>query len=44
MKTTYRAQSVLRWSTAIVRLLDRLINRTADTVRNRRIKFARRNS
>ena len=44
MKTTYHAQSVLRWSTAIVRMLERLVNRTTAAIRNRRIKFAPRNS
>lgn len=44
MKTTYHAQFVLKWSTAIVRLLDRLVSRIAAAFRSYPVRLARRNS
>jgi hypothetical protein len=42
MKMTDHAQSVLRWSTAIVRLLGRLADRIAAASRNWRIRLSPR--
>jgi hypothetical protein len=42
MKMTDHAQSVLRWSTAIVRRLERLADRIAATSRSWRIRLSPR--
>ncbi len=42
MKMTDHAQSVLRWSTAIVRRLERLADRIATASRNWRIRLSPR--
>jgi hypothetical protein len=42
MKVTDHARSVLRWSTAIVRRLERLANRIAAASRNWRIRLSPR--
>jgi len=44
MKSTYHAQSVLRWSTAVAGLLERLAGRMAARLRNRPVRFRLRHS